>query len=453
MSDESLDTIVIGAGLAGLTTARRLREAGKRVVVLEARDRVGGRTQTVELAGDTVDLGGQWIGPTQDRVRALASELGVASFPQFCAGTKVLELAGERRTYRGLLPKIGVGPLLELGLTIERIEWMARSIPLTAPASARKAAAWDQLTVANWLDRHVRSKHARTVLEIATHAIFAVEPRDLSLLFFLFYTRSGTSFTRLAEIRGGAQQERFVGGAQQLSVGLRARIGAEHVFLDSPVTAISQDGRQVLVRTPRRSFTARSAVLAVPPALAEHIAFAPALPPARAELHRRMPMGSVVKCVVAYERAFWREAGHSGEAVSDGAPIRAVFDDTSHDGRHPALLCFVLGDVAKTFGPLPEAERRAAVVAHLVRLFGDAAAHPRAYVDKDWISDPWSSGCYVGVMGPGLLTSVGAALREPVGALHFAGTETAVRWCGYLDGAIESGERAAAEVLARLATT
>lgn len=450
VSDEKLDTIVIGAGLAGLTAARRLRDAGKRVVVLEARDRVGGRTQTVELAGDPVDLGGQWIGPTQDHVRALANELGVRSFPQHFRGTKVLELAGERRTYRGLLPKIGLGPLLELGLTIERVEWMARSVPLAAPASARKAAAWDQMTLADWLDRHVRSRGARKVFEIATHAIFASEPRDLSLLFFLFYTRSGRSFTRLAEIRGGAQQERLIGGAQQLSEGLRARVGAQHVLLDSPVTAIVQDAAQVEVRTPRRGFTARNAILAVPPALAEHVAFAPALPPARAELHRRMPMGSVVKCVVAYERAFWREQGHSGEAVSDGEPIRAVFDDCSHDGRHPALLCFVLGDVARRFGPLPEAERRAAIVDHLVRLFGEPAARPLAYVDKDWISDPWSSGCYVGVMGPGLMTRIGDALREPVGRLHFAGTETAVRWCGYLDGAIESGERAAAEVLARL---
>ena len=450
MSDETLDTIVIGAGLAGLTAARRLRDAGKRVLVLEARDRVGGRTQSVELAGDTVDLGGQWIGPTQDHVRALADELGVTRFPQHFRGEKVLELAGERRTYRGLLPKIGLGPLLELGLTIERIEWMARSVPLTAPAGARKAAEWDRMTVADWLDRHVRRRDTRKVLEIATHAIFAAEPRDLSLLFFLFYTRSGRSFTRLAEIRGGAQQERLVGGAQQLSEGLRGRIGAQHVLLDSPVTAVAQDAAQVLVRTPRRSFAARTAVLAVPPALAGHIAFTPALPAARAELHREMPMGSVVKCIVAYERAFWREQGRSGEAVSDGEPIRAVFDDTSHDGRHPALLCFVLGDVARRFGPLPEAERRAAIVAHLVRLFGDAAARPLAYVDKDWIADPWSSGCYVGLMGPGLLTRVGQALREPVGRLHFAGTETAVRWCGYLDGAIESGERVAAELLARL---
>ena len=176
----------------------------------------------------------------------------------------------------------------------------------------------------------------------------------------------------------------------------------------------------------------------------------PALPAGRAELHSGMPMGSVVKCIVAYERAFWREQGRSGEVVSDGEPIRVVFDDTSHDGRHPALLCFVLGDVARRFGPLPAAERQAQIVAHLVRLFGEAAASPRAYVDKDWVAEPWSGGCFVGVMGPGLMTRAGEALRRPVGRLHFAGTETAVRWCGYLDGAIESGERAAAEVLARL---
>ena len=451
MSDAPLDTIVIGAGLAGLTAAQRLRVAGKRVVVLEARDRVGGRTMSVDLAGDTVDLGGQWIGPGQDRIKALASELGVRSFPQFFRGKKILELGDERRTYKGLLPKLPLRALIDLGLSIERLEWMARSVPLDAPGTARKAALWDGMTVANWLERHVKTADARKVLELATHAIFAAETRSLSLLYFLFYTRSGRSFTRLAQIQGGAQQERFIGGAQQLSEALRARIGAQHVLLDSPVTALSHGPDQVIVRTPRADYTARSAVLAVPPALADTIAFSPALPADRAALHREMPMGSVVKCIVAYDRPFWREAGHSGEVVSDGEPIRAVFDDSSHDGGHPALLCFVLGDVARRFGLLPEAERRAQIVAHLVRLFGDAAASPRAYVDKDWVADPWSSGCYVGLMGPGLLTRAGEALRRPVGRLHFAGTETAVRWCGYLDGAIESGERAATEILARLA--
>jgi len=419
--------------------------------VLEARDRVGGRTYSVGLAGDTIDLGGQWIGPGQDRVRALANDLGVRCFPQHFHGKKILELGGERRTYKGLLPKLRLGALLDLGLSIERLEWMARSIPIAAPATARKAAAWDRMTVADWLEKHVRTADARKVLEMATHAIFAAETRSLSLLYFLFYTRSGHSFTRLAQIQGGAQQERFIGGAQQLSEGLRARIGAEHVRTDSPVTAISHGPDQVVVRTPRGEFTARSAILAVPPALADAIAFSPALPAERAALHHEMPMGSVVKCIVAYERAFWREAGFSGEVVSDRDPIRVVFDDSSHDGAHPALLCFVLGDAVKLFGRLPDAMRQAAIVNQLVRLFGDAARNPLAYVDKDWVADPWSSGCFVGLMGPSLMTRAGEALRRPVGRLHFAGTETAVRWCGYLDGAIESGERAATEVLARLA--
>lgn len=443
--------MIVGAGLAGLTAARRLREAGRRVVVLEARARVGGRTLATELAGDTVDLGGQWIGPGQDRVRALVDELGVRSFPQHHHGRKVIELGGVRRTYRGFLPRVPLGALLDLGVAIERLEWMARRVPLDAPTRAPKAAAWDAVSVADWLRDHVRTAPARSVLEIATHAIFASEPQALSLLYFLFYTRSGGSLTRLSQIRGGAQQERLVGGAQQLSERLADRVGREHVLLDSPVTAVEQDAARVVVHTPRRSLAARAAVLAVPPALADQIAFAPALPAARAELHRGTPMGSVIKCVVAYERAFWREQGRSGEAISDGEPVRLVFDDTSHDGRHPALVCFALGDAARRLGALAEPERRAAVLAHLVRLHGEAAASPRAYVDKDWTADPWSAGCYVGVMPPGLLTRAGEALRRPVGRLHFAGTETAARGCGYLDGAVESGERAAAEVLAALA--
>lgn len=444
------DAIVIGAGLAGLTAARRLAEAGRKVHVLEARDRVGGRTSTAALAGGAVDLGGQWIGPGQRRVLALARELGVSTFPQHHLGRKVMCLGEDRSTYRGLLPRLRLRALLDLALAMQRIDWRARKVPAEAPWSAPEAAVWDRESAGAWLDRLARTPEARAVLEVAAQAVFAAETSALSLLYFLFYVRSGQGMSALTSIRRGAQQDRFVGGAQQLSEHLAARLEG-HVRLDSPVLALAQDERGVAIRAPGGTLRARAAVLAVPPALARGIDFAPALPPGRARLHAEMPMGSVVKCVVAYERPFWREQGYSGEAIFDRGPVRAVFDDCGPDGSHPALLAFVLGEAARGFGALPEAERQGQVVQALVRAFGDAAARPVAYLDKDWTADPWSAGCYVGLMPPGLMTAAGQALRRPCGRVHFAGTETALRWAGYLDGAIESGERAAAEVLQRLA--
>lgn len=446
MADERCDVVVIGAGLSGLSAARRLEAAGRTVRVLEARERVGGRSLTRELEGYPVDLGGQWIGPTQDRVEALAKELGIETYPQHERGRKVLELGGRRTTYRGLLPWIGAVGLGELALRVAQLELRARRVPLAEPMRAPQAAALDRRSVHEWLEATVRDRRTRAVLEIATQMVLAGEPRDLSLLYFLFYLRSGGGFLRLTSVGGGAQATRLRGGAQPLSQGLAARLRTP-VSLGCPVRAVVHEGEGVRVHAADRSVRARHAVLAVPPALAAGIDLGSARTEARRVAEAGMPMGSVIKCNVAYPRPFWREAGLSGESISDGDPVRATFDGCAPDLSYCGLVVFVIADAAKAFGSLPADERQRRVVAHLVRLLGPDAATPRGYVEQDWSREPWSGGCYVGLMRPGVLSAVGQALRAPAGRIHFAGTETATRWCGYFDGAIEAGERAADEVL------
>lgn len=443
------DVIVVGAGLAGLYAARTLAAAGISARLLEARDRVGGRTLSQPLGHDVIDLGAQWVGPTQDRIRRLADELGMRTFPQYSQGRKWLDIGGRLSSYTGTIPSLPLFSLLDLQWAITRLERLARKIPFDHPDQAGGAAGWDAITVEDWKQQRVFTDSARAVLDGAVRAIFAAEPADISFLYFLHYLRSGGGLLRLAEIKNGAQQDRFVGGAQQLSQCMADMLD-EPVILNAPVRAITQDDTGVIVQSDAGQFHARYAIVAIPPILAAEIVYQPALPAARQQVGERMPMGSVIKCILAYERPFWRDAGFSGEVLSDGDPVRLVFDDSPADSSQGALVGFLLGDSARRWSQHPQAERAHAVQSYLARLFGPQAAQPIAYADQDWPAETWSRGCYVGLMQPGTLTAYGQALRPPVGRIHWAGTETASRWIGYMDGALESGERAAHEIQTRL---
>ncbi len=443
------DVIVVGAGLSGLIAARALARAGRGVRVLEARDRVGGRTLSATEGGQIVDLGGQWIGDKHERLRALAAELGVETFAQYATGKKLLDRrgGGKPRAFTGFLPKIGLFGVADLGIALVRLERLARRVSLGDPLATPGAAAFDAQTLADWLERRVHTRAARDLLGLAAQMIFAAEPHELSFLYFLLYARSGEGLQRLAEIERGAQERRFTTGAQSICARLADELG-DRVALEHAVHAVEQDASGVTVHTAAGARKARRAILALPPAMLRKIAFAPELPLPRAQLHARMPMGSVIKCIASYERPFWREAGYSGEAFSTAGLVRATFDDCSPAGDHAALVAFVVGDAARELSRRPEAARRAAVVAELARLHGPAAGAPVSYIDKDWLADEWAGGCYVGIMPPGLLSETAGVLRAPCGRVHFAGTETARHHMGYLEGAIEAGERAAAEVLA-----
>src|SRR5277367_755825 len=446
--DRSADVLIVGAGVAGLIAARELAKRNRSCLVLEARDRVGGRTFTQKLGKDWVDLGGQWIGPTQDRLAALARELDVPIFPQHHEGKKILSWGGKLSTFKGSMPWLSLATQLELGLLDLRAKSYAKTFPLDAPWQAPRAAEWDGETVESWKRRHLRAGGARLFLDIVVRAVFTSEPRDLSFLYFLSYVKSGHGLEILTSIPGGAQESRFVGGAQKLSIRMAEALG-KRVVLECPVWALEQTADGVTLETARGTFRGRYVIVAIPPLLAGRIRYASGLPPRREQLMARMPMGSCIKYVATYERAFWREAGYSGEAFSDTGPTTTTFDDSSHDGS-PALVTFSDGGVARIWGDRPPEERRQGVLSELARFFGPQAAHPTGFVEKNWSEDPWSGGCYAGVMGPGVMTDFGAALRQPCGRIHWAGTETAVEWTGYIDGAIESGQRAAGEVAARL---
>jgi monoamine oxidase len=445
---DRVDVAIVGAGFAGLAAAAALRAAGARVTVLEARDRVGGRVWTQEVGGGRFDLGGQWIGPGQERLAALAARLGVATFPTFANGAKILDDGRTVSRYQGTIPSLGPLELAELHVALRRIDRMTARVSARDPAATRHAARLDAMTVADHA-RRIRSPRVRALLETALGTIFGVESSEMSMLWFLAYLRAGGGLMKLCEIEGGAQERRFVGGAQTVADRWAAELDV--VATGAPVRRIAQrggtaPGGEVVVSTGRGDVAARRAIVAVPPPLAARIELDPAAPGRRDQLIQRQAMGAIVKLVITYERPFWRERGLSGEVVAlGGGPASLAFDNCSHDLRHPALLAFVQAEPARRWsgssGEVP------AVLSQLARWFGEEARRPAAVATVDWTSEPWSRGCPVAVAAPRALTSTATTLREPVGRVHFAGTETASEWTGYIEGALESGERAAREVL------
>lgn len=420
------------------------------VVVLEARNRVGGRTYTRPAQdGTLLDLGGQWIGPTQERIAALAASVGVSTFLSYDSGNNIEYRNGQRLTYSGAMPTGDPLVSMETIETMLDLNLMAGGIPRDTPWTAQNAAILDSQTVATWLDANVQSEGTRALITLAVQAVFSAEPRDLSLLHFLFYIHSSGSLNQLVSVTRGAQESRFSGGAQLVSIKVAEALGAR-VVLNAPVHTIEQENSGVYVESDSLAVAAQRAIIAIAPTLAGRLRYRPALPALRDQLTQRMPMGTVIKVQCLYETPFWREEGLSGQVASDAGIVRITFDNSPQTGSPGVLLSFIEGDEGRAWGAKPGEERRAAVLECLVRYFGKQAANPYEYVELNWAEEEYSRGGYAGYMPTGAWTAYGEALHSPIGRLHWAGTETATIWNGYMDGAVSSGERAAAEVLSAL---
>ena len=454
------DVVVVGGGLSGLSAARTIAHAGHSVIVLEARERVGGRTWNRPITGGAyIDAGAEFVGPTQDRIKALAKAVGVETFPTYNSGSNVYWKDGKRETYAASGPT-GVAPpdptlLPDILQVIERLNLMAEQINVEAPWEAKEAEEWDSQTFYTWVKANEVNPEFQRLAGTAIEAIFGQESRDLSLLYVLFYlaasgdeTHPGT-FERNFQTAEGAQEERFVGGSQQISLKVAAELG-RNVVLNAAVRGITQEAKGVKVQLEKGHITAKQAIVAMPPALAGRLDYEPLLPVLRDQLTQRAPMGSYAKVDVVYDEPFWRGEGLTGQTVSLNGPVRVTFDSTPVEGSPGVLLGFIGGADARSWYGLSEEQRRQAVIANFTDYFGEKAANPLEYVENAWAEERFTRGDPVAGLGPGTLLDFGAALRQPCGRIHWAGTETSDYWVGYMDGAVRSGERAAAEVLAEL---
>lgn len=455
------DVVVVGGGLAGLTAARRLHVHGTRVDVLEARERVGGRTLNHPIGhGHVAEAGGEFVGPTQDRVIALAKELGIGLFNAYDKGNNVYLYPPEPRlTYSDTSP-LGTAPpdptlVPDITKLVEQIDMMAAQVPVERPWTAANAEQWDSQTLESWVRANAAdAERMLGLLAPFLQALIGAEARDVSLLFVLSYVASAGdakhkgTIERLFNVRGGAQRSRIRGGSQLISLRMAHALGAQ-VHLGTPVRRIVQTARGVTVHSDRLVVHARRAIVAVPPALAHRIVFEPLLPTAREQLLQRMPMGALMKVEAVYPKPFWRGAGYTGQFLTVGGPVGYSFDNSPPDGSVGVLAGFVGGEQNLKWGARSHAERRRAVLHQFARLFqDDRFLHPSEYFDQDWARTAWDLGGPTAIMGPGTLLRFGHALREPFGRIHWAGTETSDYWQGYMDGAVRSGERAAREILA-----
>ncbi|MHA7130085.1 flavin monoamine oxidase family protein [Algoriphagus namhaensis] len=447
----SPEVVIVGAGFSGIAAAKKLHEAGLDFIVLEARDRLGGRVYTKSLSQNLyLDLGGQWIGPTQERMYALCEELGVGYFETYNEGKNILDLKGKIRTYSGVIPKMDPVSLINLDWIIRKLESLASQIPIENPWTHPKSDEFDSVTLGYFIKKNAKTASCYEVIKVGCETIFASELDEISLLHALFYIKSGTSLDCLINVKDGAQQHRIEGGMQTLAEKMAAPF-RERIQFSTSVSSVEYQEDGVTVSGKGFEIQAKKLILAVPPPLLAQIQFNPPLPLAKRQLLDRYAMGLVVKCFMIYDRPFWREDKFSGQAVADdSSPFQTLFDCSPKNASHGIILGFSIGDRARQLMTLPEESRAEEMKQVLTRYFGTRAKDSTHYQDYCMSDEQWSKGCYAGLMPTGAWTGFRDAYRTPMDPLYFAGTEAATRWHGYIEGAVLAGEKAASAIIKKV---
>jgi len=443
------DVVVIGAGATGLTAAIRLRDAGRSVVVLEARDRVGGRLLTDEIDGQMYEVGGQWVSPDQTALIDTLERLGLDTYERYREGESVYVGAdGEAKRFTGDIFPASAHTEGEIERLIALLDELVASLDVAAPWAHPRAAEFDHVSFRAWLEQQSDDAEARDNIALFIADAMLTKPAHaFSLLQALLMAASAGSFSNLVDA-DFILDRRVVGGLQQVPLRLAAQLDADDLRLSQPVRGIRYSDDGATVTTDDLSVSARHVIVAVPPNLYSRIDYSPPLPRLRQQALQHQSLGLVIKVHASYPTPFWRDAGLSGTAFSPYQIVHEAYDNSNFGEQRGTLVGFVSDEKADALFRLPAGERRARILASLAEYYGPEALDPVVYYESDWAAEEWTQGAYAASFDLGGLTRYGAMQLEPVGPLRFGSSDTASEGYQHVDGAIRVGQRLAAEILA-----
>ncbi|KSU65272.1 flavin monoamine oxidase family protein [Arthrobacter sp. NIO-1057] len=445
------DVVVIGAGPSGLTAAYELNKAGKTVAVLEARDRVGGRTWTETMDGATIEIGGQWISPDQTGLYSLINELGIETFERYKAGKSVyLNEQGEAIVYEGEDFPVAESTVAEMNKLISLMNELAAQMNPDKPWEHPQAEELDKISFHHFLRQHSTDELACNNVGLFIAGGMLTKPaHTFSALQAVLMASSAGSFDNLVD-EDFILDCRIVGTMQGVSKTVAERLGEEIVFLNNPVLKLEWFDGGVVAHGQSVTVSAKKVILAIPPNLYSRITYVPALPRKQHVTHQHQSMGLVIKVHAVYDTPFWREQGLSGTCFGPDALVQEIYDNTYTGESTGTLVGFISDAKADAMWELDEEARRAAVLKGLAAYLGEKALDPKVFYLSDFAAEEWTRGAYATSYDLGGLYRFGPAQNDNVGPIYFSSSDLAGEGFQHVDGAVRMGRRTAARIIATL---